>query len=75
MEIENLQFVWMRNVILIRMGLEVFVLQEITSHETKKMAREDAHPREAETCRKRPRETPGCAKAHSFYCCKTHVWI
>ena len=29
-----------------------------------KMLREDAHSREAETCRKRPRETPGCAKAH-----------
>ena len=26
-----------------------------------KMLREDAHSREAETCRKRPRETPGCA--------------
>ena len=31
-----------------------------------KMLREDAHSREAETCRKRPRETPECAKAHSF---------
>ena len=29
-----------------------------------KMLREDAHSREAETCRKRPRETPGCAKSH-----------
>ena len=31
-----------------------------------KTLREDAHSREAETCRKRPRETPECAKAHSF---------
>ena len=31
-----------------------------------KTFREDAHSREAETCRKRPRETPECAKAHSF---------
>ena len=31
-----------------------------------KMLREDAHSREAETCRKRPRETPEGAKAHSF---------
>ena len=29
-----------------------------------KTLRENAHLREAETCRKRPRETPGCAKAH-----------
>ena len=28
--------------------------------------REDAYSREAETCRKRPRETPECVKAHSF---------
>ena len=32
----------------------------------KKTPREDVHSREAETCRKRPRETPECAKAHSF---------
>ena len=31
-----------------------------------KTLREDAHSREAETCRKRLRETPECAKAHSF---------
>ena len=31
-----------------------------------KTLREDAHSREAETCCKRPRETPECAKAHSF---------
>ena len=31
-----------------------------------KTLREDAHSREAETGRKRPRETPECAKAHSF---------
>ena len=31
-----------------------------------KTLREDAHSREAETCRRRPRETPECAKAHSF---------
>jgi hypothetical protein len=31
-----------------------------------KTLREDVHSREAGTCRKRPRETPGCAKAHSF---------
>ena len=34
----------------------------------KKTPREDVHSREAETCRKRPRETPECAKAHSFLC-------
>ncbi len=28
--------------------------------------REDAYSREAETCRKRPRETPECVKVHSF---------
>ena len=32
-----------------------------------KTLREYAHSREAGTCRKRPRETPGCAKAHPFY--------
>ena len=32
----------------------------------KKTLREDAHSREAKNCRKRPRETPECAKAHSF---------
>ena len=31
-----------------------------------KMLREDAHLREAETCRKRPRSARECAKAHSF---------
>ena len=31
-----------------------------------KTLREDAHSRKAETCRKRPRETPECAEAHSF---------
>ena len=31
-----------------------------------KTLREDAHSREAEICRRRPRETPECAKAHSF---------
>ena len=32
----------------------------------KKTLREDAHSREEETCRKRPREKPECAKAHSI---------
>ena len=32
-----------------------------------KTLREDAHSREAETCRKRPRETPECAKAFTHY--------
>ena len=31
-----------------------------------KTLREDAHLREAETCRKRPRSARECAKAHSF---------
>ena len=31
-----------------------------------KALREDAHSREAETCRKRPRSARECAKAHSF---------
>ena len=31
-----------------------------------KTLREDAHSREAETCRKRPRSARECAKAHSF---------
>ena len=30
-----------------------------------KNAPRDAHSREEEICRKRPRETPECAKAHS----------
>ena len=30
-----------------------------------KTLREDAHSREAETCRKRPRSARECAKAHS----------
>ena len=33
-----------------------------------KTLREDAHSREAETCRKRPRSARECAKAHSFLC-------
>ena len=33
-----------------------------------KTLREDAHLREAETCRKRPRSARECAKAHSFSC-------
>ena len=33
-----------------------------------KTLREDAHSREAETCRKRPRSARECAKAHSFSC-------
>ena len=33
-----------------------------------KTLREDAHLREAETCRKRPRSARECAKAHSFLC-------
>ena len=40
---------------------------KLSSYETKKTLREDAHSREAETCRKRPRETPECAKAHSLH--------
>ena len=35
-----------------------------------KTLREDAHSREAETCRKRPRSARECAKAHSFSCSK-----
>ena len=35
-----------------------------------KTLREDAHSREAETCRKRPRETPECAKAHPLFVIK-----
>ena len=31
-----------------------------------KTLREDAHSREAEICRKRPRSARECAKAHSF---------
>ena len=31
-----------------------------------KTLREDAHSREAETCRTRPRSARECAKAHSF---------
>ena len=33
-----------------------------------KTLREDAHSREAETCRKRPRSARECARAHSFLC-------
>ena len=32
-----------------------------------KTLREDGRSREAETCRKRLRETPECAKAHSLH--------
>ena len=32
-----------------------------------KTLREDARSRKAETCRKRPREMPECAKAHSLH--------
>ncbi len=32
-----------------------------------KNAPRDAHSREEEICRKRPRETPECAKAHSLF--------
>ena len=32
-----------------------------------KTLREDAHSREAETCRKRPRSARECAKAHSLF--------
>ena len=38
----------------------------------KKTLREDAHSREAETCRKRPRSARECAKAHSFSCGKIY---
>ena len=37
-----------------------------------KTLREDAHSREAETCRKRPRSARECAKAHSFSCGKIY---
>ena len=33
---------------------------------TQKSAPRDAHSREEETCRKRPRETPECAKVFFF---------
>ena len=32
-----------------------------------KNAPRDAHSREEKICRKRPRETPECAKAHSLF--------
>ena len=32
-----------------------------------KTLREDAHSREAETCRKRPRSARECAKVHSLF--------
>ena len=38
-----------------------------------KTLREDAHSREAETCRKRPRSARECAKAHSFYA-DSNIW-
>ena len=38
-----------------------------------KALREDAHSREAETCRKRPRLARECAKTHSFYLRKKHM--
>ncbi len=34
-----------------------------------KTLREDAHSREAETCRKRPRETPECGMVHDQIKC------
>ena len=36
-----------------------------------KTLREDAHSREAEICRKRPRSARECAKAHSLFWSKT----
>ena len=33
-----------------------------------KMLRKEAHSREEEICRKRPRSAQECAKAHSFLC-------
>ena len=35
----------------------------------------DAHSREDEECRRRPRETPECAKAHSFLLVSIHQEI
>ena len=40
-----------------------------------KMLREDAHSREAEICRKRPRSARECAKAHSFSCNRKFLGI
>ena len=37
-----------------------------------KNAPRDAHSREEKICRKRPRETPECAKAHSLFKMKTN---
>ena len=48
------------------LGGRVFLFHRKLRPMKQKTLREDAHSREAETCRKRPRETPECAKAHSF---------
>ena len=45
--------------------LPIFLFHRKLRPMKQKTLREDAHSREAETCRKRPRETPECAKAHS----------
>ena len=46
--------------------LPIFLFHRKLRPMKQKTLREDAHSREAETCRKRPRETPECAKAHFF---------
>ena len=53
------------------LGGRVFLFHRKLRPMKQKALREDAHSREAETCHKRPRETPECAKAHSLFWSKT----
>ena len=48
------------------LGGRVFLFHRKLRPMKQKTLREDAHSREAETCRKRPRSARECAKAHSF---------
>ena len=48
------------------LGGRVFLFHRKLRPMKQKTLREDAHSREAETCRKQPRSARECAKAHSF---------
>ena len=48
------------------LGGRVFLFHRKLRPMKQKTLREDAHSREAEICRKRPRSARECAKAHSF---------
>ena len=53
------------------LGGRVFLFHRKLRPMKQKTLREDAHSREAEICRKRPRSARECAKAHSLFWSKT----